>query len=118
MTFLYKQIVFATIRNNKNNYVMKDSVSSQIFQDIQTAWNTLNPQHIIKHLDKCFIYNSQWVFESLDYERYISYLTGKFNKIRETGCIVEATIVDGVASPPVGIDAGGTGLCASWSCSF
>lgn len=94
-TFLYKQIVFATIRNNKNNYVMKDSVSSQIFQDIQTAWNTLNPQHIIKHLDKCFIYNSQWVFESLDYERYISYLTGKFNKIRETGCIVEATIVDG-----------------------
>lgn len=74
---------------------MKDSVSSQIFQDIQTAWNTLNPQHIIKHLDKCFIYNSQWVFESLDYERYISYLTGKFNKIRETGCIVEATIVDG-----------------------
>ena len=47
---------------------MKDSVSSQILQDIQTAWNTLNPQHIIKHLDKCFIYDSQWVFESLDYE--------------------------------------------------
>lgn len=74
---------------------MKDSVSSQILQDIQTAWNTLNPQHIIKHLDKCFIYDSQWVLESLDYERYISYLTGKFNKIRETGYIVEATIVDG-----------------------
>lgn len=74
---------------------MKDSVSSQILQDIQTAWNILNPQHIIKHLDKCFIYDSQWVFESIDYERYISYLTGKFNKIRGTGCIVEATIVDG-----------------------
>ena len=53
---------------------MKDPVSIQILQDIQTAWNTLNP---------------------LDYERYISYITGKFNKIRETGCIVEATIVDG-----------------------
>lgn len=37
---------------------MKDSVSSQILQDIQTAWNVLNPQHIIKHLDKCFIYDS------------------------------------------------------------
>ena len=74
---------------------MKDSVSIQILQDIQTAWNTLNPQLIIKHLDKSFIYDSQWVFESLDYERYISYITGKFNKIRETGCIVEATIVDG-----------------------
>ena len=74
---------------------MKDSVSTQILQDIQTAWNTLNPQYIIKHLDKCFIYDSQWVFESLDYERYISYLTGKFNKIKGTGCIVEATIVDG-----------------------
>lgn len=31
---------------------MKDSVSIQILQDIQTAWNTLNPQLIIKHLDK------------------------------------------------------------------
>lgn len=72
---------------------MKESTLSQILQDIQTAWNTLDPQLIIKHLDKSFIYDSQWVFESLDYERYISYLTGKFNKIRETGCIVEATIV-------------------------
>lgn len=52
---------------------MKDPVSIQILQDIQTAWNTLNPQLIIKHLDKSFIYDSQWVFESLDYERYISY---------------------------------------------
>ncbi len=58
---------------------MKDSVSSQILQDIQTAWNTLDSQLIIKHLDKSFIYDSQWVFESLDYERYVSYLTGKFN---------------------------------------
>ena len=31
---------------------MKDPVSIQILQDIQTAWNTLNPQLIIKHLDK------------------------------------------------------------------
>lgn len=74
---------------------MKEATLSQILQDIQTAWNTLDPQLIIKHLDKSFIYDSQWAFESLDYERYISYITGKFNKIRETGCIVEATIVDG-----------------------
>ncbi len=63
---------------------MKDSVSSQILQDIQTAWNTLDSQLIIKHLDKSFIYDSQWVFESLDYERYVSYLTGKFNTIRKS----------------------------------
>lgn len=35
---------------------MKDSVSIQILQDIQTAWNTLNPQLIIKHLDKSFYF--------------------------------------------------------------
>lgn len=56
---------------------MKDSVSSQILQDIQIAWNTLNPQPIIKHLDKCFIYDSQWVFESLDYEGVCLVFNGK-----------------------------------------
>lgn len=33
---------------------MKDSVSIQILQDIQTAWNTLNPQLIIKYLHTNF----------------------------------------------------------------
>lgn len=79
-----------------NNCTMKDPVSSlQILHDIQTAWNTLNPQLIIKHLDKSFVYDSQWVLESLDYEGYISYLTGKFDTIKKTGSIVEASIVDG-----------------------
>lgn len=73
---------------------MKISIQSQILNDIQTAWNTLNPQLIIKHLDKCFIYDSQWVYESLDFETYASYLQNKFNKIKETGNVIEADIVE------------------------
>lgn len=74
---------------------MENPISLQILHDIQTAWNTLDSQLIIKHLDKNFVYDSQWVLESLSYERYISYLTGKFNTIKKTGSIVEATIIDG-----------------------
>lgn len=74
---------------------MENPISLQILHDIQTAWNTLDSQLIIKHLDKNFVYDSQWVLESLSYERYISYLTEKFNTIKKTGSIVEATIIDG-----------------------
>ena len=75
-------------------YLRKRDVNSlQILRDIQTAWNTLDPKLIIKHLDKSFVYDSQWVFASLDYEGYISYITEKFKTIKKTKAFVEATII-------------------------
>lgn len=65
-----------------------------IIEDFAKAWETLDASLIIKHLDESFVYDSQWVFESLDYTGYIEYITGKFNTIRENGGSIQVEIVD------------------------
>ncbi len=62
----------------------------KILRDFAEAWNTLNPELIIKHLSPEFIYDSQWVFSSLDYHGYKDYIRGKFETIRNTGSSVMA----------------------------
>ena len=59
--------------------------NEQIVHDLATAWRTLNPELIIKHLATSFQYDSMWVFESLDYEGYAKYIRGKFLTIKRTG---------------------------------
>lgn len=68
---------------------MKDKYI-EILTDFTEAWNTLNPELIIRHLSPNFIYDSQWVFESLDYQGYDDYIRGKFETIRKTGRSVKA----------------------------
>jgi len=63
-----------------------------ILTDFAEAWNTLNLELIIKHLSPRFIYDSQWVFNSLDYQGYRDYICGKFETIRKTGNTVKAEI--------------------------
>ena len=42
--------------------------STKDFVDvITTAWNQLDAEQIVKHLDESFRYDSQWVFDYLDY---------------------------------------------------
>lgn len=65
-----------------------------IIDDFCKAWQTLDASLIIKHLDKAFVYDSQWVFESLDYNGYISYISGKFETLKRNGSIIEASVVD------------------------
>lgn len=62
----------------------------EILADFTEAWNTLNPELIIQHLSPKFIYDSQWVFNSLDYHEYKDYIRGKFETIRKTGSSVKA----------------------------
>jgi len=62
----------------------------EIFADFTEAWNTLNPELIIQHLSPKFIYDSQWVFNSLDYHEYKDYIRGKFETIRKIGSSVKA----------------------------
>lgn len=38
---------------------------NNIIEDFCVAWQTLDAELIIKHLDNSFVYDSQWVFESL-----------------------------------------------------
>ena len=59
--------------------------NEQIVHDLATAWRTLNPELIIKHLATTFQYDSMWVFESLDNEGYAKYIRGKFHTIKKTG---------------------------------
>lgn len=64
----------------------------KIIKDFAEAWNTLNPELIIKHLSPKFVYDSQWVLNGIDYNGYKEYITGKFETIRKTGNTVKAEI--------------------------
>ena len=57
------------------------------------AWRTLSPELIIDNLDESFVYDSQWVFESLDYSRYKEYLRNKFSSIRKSNTTISVEIV-------------------------
>lgn len=59
-------------------------VVNRIFNDLCKAWNDLDADLLIKNLDESFIYDSQWVQESLDYNGYTNYIRKKFETIRES----------------------------------
>ena len=54
----------------------------QIVEEIAKAWETLDADLIIQNIDESFVYNSQWVFESLDYAGYKEYIRGKFQTLK------------------------------------
>lgn len=67
--------------------------SESITKDFAKAWETLNADLIIRHLSPDFKYDSQWVFESLDYKGYIEYIRGKFKTIRKSKSKIEVRII-------------------------
>ena len=88
-TILYPTLV---ISNNKFDY--KNKAMDTIITDFANAWKTFNPELIIKHLSPDFQYNSQWVFESLDYNGYIEYIRNKFETLKQRNIILDVEIVD------------------------
>ena len=64
---------------------MKEIDNTQIIMDFAKAWETLNPELIIENLDETFVYDSQWVLESLDYKGYTEYIRAKFKTIKQSG---------------------------------
>ena len=68
--------------------------STKDFVDvITTAWNQLDAEQIVKHLDESFRYDSQWVFDYLDYNVYIDYIRGKFATLKNSNSIIKAETV-------------------------
>ena len=51
---------------------------NSILLDFCKAWQTFDADLIIQHLDDGFVYDSQWVFESLNRDEYANYIRGKF----------------------------------------
>lgn len=66
----------------------------QILKDLQQAWIELDAELIIKHLDPNFRYDSQWVFDYLDYDGYVEYIKGKFQTLKNNNSKIEASIID------------------------
>ena len=64
-----------------------------IIEDFCVAWQTLDAELIIKHLDDSFVYDSQWVFASLDCNGYKDYIQGKFETLKNNGIQIDASIV-------------------------
>lgn len=67
----------------------------QIVHDLAEAWRTLNPELLIQHLASEFRYDSMWVFESLDHDRYVDCIRNKFNAIKRSGSKLEIKEVPG-----------------------
>ncbi len=67
---------------------------NDIIEDFCVAWLTLDAELIIKHLDDSFVYDSQWVFASLDCNGYKDYIRGKFAMLRKHGIQIDASIVE------------------------
>ena len=68
--------------------------TDNILKDFCMAWKTLDAGLIIKHLDDSFVYDSQWVFASLDCEGYKEYIQGKFETLKGHGIWIDASIVE------------------------
>lgn len=47
---------------------------NSILLDFYSAWQTFDAELIINHLDNNFVYDSQWVFESLNRNEYADYI--------------------------------------------
>ena len=71
----------------------KSAHGESITKDFATAWQTLNADLITKHLSHDFKYDSQWVYETLDYKEYIEYIRGKFTAIRKSKSEIEVRII-------------------------
>lgn len=67
---------------------------NSIIEDFCVAWQILDAELIIKHLDNSFIYDSQQVFESLDCNGYKDYIRGKFATLKKNGIQINASIVE------------------------
>ena len=67
---------------------------NNIIEDFCMAWQMLDAELIIKHLDDSFVYDSQWVFESLDCNGYKDYIRGKFATLKKNDIRINASIVE------------------------
>ena len=63
-----------------------------IIEDFCAAWQLLDAELLIKHLDNNFVYDSQWVFASLDYDGYKDYIRGKFETLKTNGNHIDVRI--------------------------
>lgn len=67
---------------------------TNILNDFCKAWQTLDADLIIIHLDENFIYDSMWVLSSLDCQGYKNYIRGNFQTLKEHGIVIKAEIVE------------------------
>lgn len=67
---------------------------NSIIEDFCVAWQMLDAELIIKHLDYDFVYDSQWVFASLDCNGYKDYILGKFATLKKNDIRINASIVE------------------------
>lgn len=67
---------------------------NSILLDFCKAWQTFDADLIIQHLDDGFVYDSQWVFESLNRNQYANYIRGKFQTLQNKNATIDVSIVD------------------------
>lgn len=80
----------------------------ELVEKYAEAWRKLDVSIIEPFLDESFTYSSFYVFESLNKERYIEYLAGKFNTLKSNGTAPEvSTGVERTGKPCVILKQGG-----------
>ncbi len=81
------------IKKKNEGYLVDNSIANEILSDFAKSWKESDPELIIRHLGENFVYDSQWVFESLDYSGYVDYIRAKMKVIKETNAIPSVRIV-------------------------
>lgn|SRR5574344_588889 len=64
--------------------MIKFMTSTELVEIYAEAWRKLDAKIVEPYLDEFFKYSSFWVFETLDREKYIEYLSGKFSAIKSS----------------------------------
>ena len=79
----------------------------EIVEKYAEAWRQLNAEIISPLLHETFTYSSFWVFESLNRERYLEYLRGKFEAIKSSNSAPKVSIgYDNLMNPCVVLQQG------------
>ena len=87
----------------RDEAISEANVTDSILLDFCKAWQTLDADLIIKHLDDSFAYDSQWVLESLNRDDYANYIRSKFQALRYKNIFVDVCIVDDPYTPGNGM---------------
>lgn len=66
--------------------------SLQLIEIYAKAWQQRDVTILAPYLADNFSYTSVWVFESLNRNRYLEYLKGKFDAIKMSGSKVDVTV--------------------------
>mgnify|MGYP000097815297 CR=1 FL=1 len=71
---------------------MNQNSKKTLIEVYANAWKTLNVDLLVPFLDDKFTYSSIWILGTINRDKYIDYLRGKFNIIKKSNSRITAVV--------------------------